>query len=121
MFITEKDTERIKKAAEGRLLDVIKENVAMARRGSAYFGQCPSCSETKGFEYNEKKNILKCFKCGFGGNDATSFYMKLGKTFQEAQMELARQFNIHIEKPEDKKKPTSGKSYCATMLKESVL
>ena len=120
MFISDIDTDRIKKAAEGRLLDVIKENVQMARRGSVYYGQCPSCHETNGFEYNEKKNIFKCFKCGFGGNDAVSFYMKLNKTYPEALHELARQFNIIIESPDDKKK-SKGKTYCSRMLSESGL
>lgn len=104
MFISEKDTEKIKQAADGRLLDVIKDNVPMARRGATYYGQCPSCQEVKGFEFNEKKNIFKCFKCGFGGNDPVSFYMKLNKTFPEALSELARQFNIQLEQPESKKK-----------------
>lgn len=121
MFISEKDTERIKKAAEGRLLDVIQDNIPMARRGTTYHGQCPSCQETKGFEFNEKKNIFKCFKCGFGGNDPVSFYMKLGKTFPEALSELARQFNIQLEKPEQKQKKKSKGTYCAQMLKESGL
>lgn len=121
MYIKKEDQDKVKQAAEGRLLDVIKENVPMARRGSTYYGQCPSCHEVKGFEFSEKKNIFKCFKCGFGGNDPVSFYMKLGKEYLEAIQELANQFNVYIEPPKEKRKKTSGKTYCRRMLEESGL
>ena len=121
MTVQEKDKDRILQVVEGRLLDVIQENTKLARRGQSYHGQCPKCQEVKGFEFSPKKNIFKCFKCGFGGNSPISFYMELGRTYPEALQELARQFNITIEMPDDPKPKKPGKSYCSRMLADSGL
>ncbi len=128
MYFNDKDKERILNAANGRLLDVITENTSVSRRGSSYKGKCPACGEEKKFEFTPKKNIFKCWSCGFGGNDPVSFWMKQDKTYPEALKLLADQFNIMPDiKPNAKasratsKKSKGNKSYCAQMLAESGL
>ncbi len=119
MHFTEQDKNRILEAANGRLLDVVVANTSAARRGSTYVGRCPSCEEEHSLEFSPKKNIFKCFKCGFGGNDPVSFWMKQGKTYPEALQALADQFNVYVSEPEPPvKKPSQKVSYCKRMLAE---
>ena len=115
MFINETDKQRIIEAAEGRLLDVIKENSSIARRGQTYKGKCPACGEENKFEFSPKKNIFKCWSCDFSGNSPVSFWMKQGKTFPESLKLLANQFNIAINPPEEdtpKSRKGNTKTYC---------
>lgn len=124
MFINETDKQRIIEAAEGRLLDVIKENSSIARRGQSYKGKCPACGEENKFEFSPKKNIFKCWSCDFSGNSPVSFWMKQGKTFPESLKLLANQFNIAINPPEEdtpKSRKGNTKTYCSRMLAESGL
>lgn len=121
MYINEKDKNRILQAADGRLLDVITKNTAVARRGSSYTGKCPKCGDEKKFTFTEKKNIFKCWACGFGGNSPVSFWMNQDKTYPETLKLLAEQFNIDIQNEEPKKPGKSGVSYCQRMLAESGL
>lgn len=122
MYFTEQDKNRILTASQDRLLDVIVENTSAIRRGSSYFGKCPSCGEELSLEYSPKKQIFKCFRCGFGGNNPVSFWMKQGKTYPEALQLLADQFNLIIFKPDmQKKRHIPKESYCKRMLSESGL
>lgn len=122
MYFTEQDKNRILTASQDRLLDVIVDNTSAIRRGSSYFGKCPSCGEELSLEYSPKKQIFKCFRCGFGGNNPVSFWMKQGKTYPEALQLLADQFNLIIFKPDmQKKRHIPKESYCKRMLSESGL
>lgn len=123
MQISDKDKEAIFKAAEGRLLDIILENTNVARRGTSYKGACPVCGDERGFEFNPKKNIFKCWKCDFAGNSPLNFWLKQGKPYQEALQLLAQQFNITITntEPRIKKKAKASETYCSRMLRESGL
>lgn len=123
MIISEKDKDRILQASNGRLLDVIRANSSVARKGTSYEGTCPKCGNEKKFSFSEKKNIFKCWACDFAGNSPVSFWMNQGKTYPEALTLLAQQFNIFIEEPQPVKPltPKGGKSYCERMLSESGL
>lgn len=123
MIISKEDKDKILQAAEGRLQEVIEAETSLTKRGAALKGKCPACEEDKGFEFSPGKNIFKCFKCGFGGNDATSFYMKQGKTYPETLQLLAHRFNIYLEQDEEVKpaKKSAKNDYCKTMLTESGL
>lgn len=121
MYIQEKDKDAILRAADGRLLDVLMENANLARRGATYYGTCPECENESSLTFNQKKNIFKCFKCGFGGNDPVGYWMKQGKKYPEALELLAQQFNVYITPPEQPKKEKLTESYCKVMLRESGL
>ena len=123
MMISKEDKDRILQAAEGKLQEVIESETSLTKRGTNFKGKCPSCEEDKGFEYSPGKNIFKCFKCGYGGNSAVDFYMKLGKTYPETLQLLAHQFNIFLE-PEDEiipAKKTAKTNYCKQLLQQSGL
>lgn len=121
MYVSDKDKDIILQAADGRLLDVLNENTRLIRRGTSYEGTCPSCQEENALKFSEKKNIFKCYKCGFGGNDPVGFWMKQGKTYPESLVLLANQFNVMLSEPERPKKQKSRETYCQVMLRESGL
>lgn len=128
--MTQDEKQRILQAAEGRLLDIILKHTELKKKGHSWSGKCPACGVKSGFEYNEGKNIFKCFKCDFGGNSAVSFYTKQGRTYAEALEILAKDLNIYIEDKRGKtavqsqtvvKKTARGETYCQRLLAASGL
>lgn len=97
-FYNQDDIERIKRAAEGHVLDVIRDFRTMEeQKGYDYRGECPVCHK-KTFNYNSKKNMFGCFnKCSVGGIDALTYLMKVeNMPFIDALEYLARKFNVSI-------------------------
>jgi len=95
----DKDTiEKIKERAE--LADILPDFVHLKHKGNQLRGNCPSCNADK-FEYNEKKNIYKCWNgCEKGGSTAIGFLMDVvGQEYMEAINYLSDRYNI---KPEAK-------------------
>lgn len=140
MYISPEDTERIKTAADGKLVDVVSEFISLtkAKTGSTYTGECPICGEAKGLSISDSKQAFNCFKCqNIKGHGALSFLMKgKDKSYTEALEFLATRFNVILhEEPEKIKKkviPSTKKqskqnrgedpnSFCFKMLAESGL
>ncbi|MCX7955381.1 MAG: DNA primase [Bacteroidales bacterium] len=88
--------ERILNAAQ--IVDVIKEFVALKKRGVNYVGLCPFHKEkTPSFTVSESKGIYKCFGCGKAGN-VVNFLMEHEKiSYTEALRWLAKKYLIPIE------------------------
>jgi DNA primase len=93
--------DRVMEAAQGQIIDVISEFVALKRRGVNYIGHCPFHNEkTPSFIVSPHKGIYKCFGCGKGGN-AVNFLMEHEQiSFIEAIRILGKKFHIHIEEKE---------------------
>lgn len=61
------------------------------KKGSQFVMDCPKCGEKDKLEFNEPKNVAKCFKCDIGVKTPVNYLTKFhGKTFVEALVELAR-------------------------------
>lgn len=122
-MINDDDKDRIFKAAEDRLLEVIQSEVTLAKKGASYVGRCPKCEAEKGFNFSPAKNIFKCFKCDFKGNNAVTFLTRLDKGYGDALESIARLLNVPL--TEKKVIPyipsTARTSYCKKMLEESGL
>lgn len=81
------------------IVDVISKYMPLKRAGSNFSGNCPFHSEkTPSFMVSPAKQIFKCFGCGKGGNVLT-FVQEIEKIdFRDAVKELAKTYNIDIEK-----------------------
>ncbi|WP_317340334.1 CHC2 zinc finger domain-containing protein [Phocaeicola coprocola] len=136
-FFTKDNTDRIKKAAEGHVLEVIRDFQDMEeQKGYDYRGKCPVCGKQT-FNYNSKKELYGCFnKCNVGGHDAITYLMKVqNMAFNEALSYLADRFHVTLldnPVPEKKKaqalkknskalKGVDSSSYCVAMLQGSGL
>lgn len=136
-YFSKEDIDRIKSAADGRVLEVIRDFRSMEeRKGYDYRGECPCCHKST-FNYNSKKNLFGCFnKCNVGGNDAITYLMKVeNMTFIDAVKYLADKFNVvvydkdvvpfrNIQVPKNQSKELRGEdasSYAALMLHGSGL
>ncbi len=101
MRYTDIDKDRITDAADGNLLRVIREFITLdkKRTGPVYIGECPLCKSSQGLEYNDGKQVFKCFRCNqFAGTNAVSFLMKgFNKSYPETLEYLARLFNVIVE------------------------
>ena len=77
-YITKDNTDRIKRAADGHVLEVIRDFQDMEeQKGYDYRGKCPVCGKNT-FNYNSKKELYGCFnKCNVGGHDALTYLMKV--------------------------------------------
>lgn len=136
---TKNDIDRIKSAAEGKLLDVINDFRTMDAKsnGHTYVGTCPVCGESKGLELNTAKQKFGCFRCRNikGGNAVTYLMSAENKSYTEALEYLAHKFSVLLdEKPEKKPrkvvtpkkaaKENKGEdpgTFCARMLAASGL
>ncbi len=135
-FFTNDETDKIKRAAEGHVLEVIRDFQSLEeQKGYDYRGDCPICHK-KTFNYNSKKGLFGCFnKCNVGGSDAISYLMKVqNMSYVEALQYLADRFYIELAPDQSKqpKKPMAKKgskflqgedpsSFCARMLQASGL
>ena len=94
-----KDTD-IQKLIDGLdIVQVIGEYVTLKKTGANYKGFSPFKEEkTPSFVVSPSKNIFKDFSTGIGGN-VISFYMKINNlSFVESVEELAKKYNVDIEK-----------------------
>ena len=136
-YITKDNTDRIKRAAEGHVLEVIRDFQDMEeQKGYDYRGKCPVCGKNT-FNYNSKKELYGCFnKCNVGGHDALTYLMKVqNMAFNDALLYLAKRFGVDITsssvpakpkitKPKQGSKELKGldaSSYCVAMLQGSGL
>lgn len=135
-FFTNDETDKIKRAAEGHVLDVIRDFQSLEEhKGYDFRGDCPVCHK-KTFNYNSKKGLFGCFnKCNVGGSDAISYLMKVqNMSYVEALQYLADKFYVELapDQPKQPKKPMAKKgakslqgedpsSFCARMLQASGL
>lgn len=136
-YITKDNTDRIKRAAEGHVLEVIRDFQDMEeQKGYDYRGKCPVCGKNT-FNYNSKKELYGCFnKCNVGGHDALTYLMKVqNMAFNDALLYLAKRFDVDItsspvpakpkvSKPKQCSKELKGmdaSSYCVAMLQGSGL
>lgn len=72
------------------------------KKGSQFVMDCPKCGEKDKLEFNEPKNIAKCFKCDIGVKTPVNYLTKFqGKTFVEALVELAKIEGISTLEKED--------------------
>lgn len=97
-FFTKDNTDRIKKAAEGHVLEVIRDFQDMEeQKGYDYRGKCPLCGKQT-FNYNSKKELYGCFnKCNVGGHDAITYLMRVqNMAFNEALSYLADRFHVTL-------------------------
>ncbi len=88
------DVDQVRERTD--LLVLIRQYVALKKRGGRYTGLCPFHQEkTPSFSVDPQKGFWKCFGCGKGG-DAFTFLMQLEHlTFPEALERLAERAGIH--------------------------
>ena len=127
MFIKEDTKETILKRAEGKLQDIIADFTTLKKDGtSGLKGKCPLCKNENSLKINVGKQIFKCFKCDFGGNNAVTYLMTgHNKPYPDTLKYLADHFNVFIDEPiaaprNSKPSKLNGKttSYCETALAE---
>ena len=94
-----KDAHIQKLIDELDIVQVIGEYVTLKKTGANYKGFSPFKEEkTPSFVVSPSKNIFKDFSTGIGGN-VISFYMKINNlSFVESVEELAKKYNVDIEK-----------------------
>jgi DNA primase len=85
------------------IVDIVGEFVDLKRTGQNYRGFCPVHAETKpSFTVSPKKQIAKCFGCGFS-TDAIGFLMEVENlSYVQALKFIAEYYGIETE--EDKEK-----------------
>ena len=91
-----KNADQIKQSVS--TLDIIRELVALEKRGANYLGLCPFHTEnTPSFTVNPNRNSYKCFGCGESG-DGFQFLMEYkGMTFPEAVEYAAKIGRVKVE------------------------
>jgi len=82
------------------IVDVVSSYVALAKKGSNYFGLCPFHNEKTGsFSVSPDKQIYHCFGCKHGGG-VINFIMEIENLpFPDAVRFLAKRANMDV--PED--------------------
>lgn len=129
MYISQEDKNQILDRSSNKLLDVISEHITLIKKGSAYLGKCPMCSNPEGLTIHPNKGVFKCFKCnGISGKTPVDYLMKgENLSFPDALEYLARHVGYIIHEPDVKQpakkevKKTANQSFCARMLAESGL
>lgn len=105
-----------------KLEDIIKE---LKKSGASYYTKCPKCGKDgkgKGLIITPKKQIAKCFSCGFSASNAINYLMEVENLeYIDAIRRLADKYNILIEEEETNKKLTRKKSFCQEQLDASGL
>lgn len=84
----------INKIKSTSIVDILKNYLALTKRGANYLAICPFHHDTKpSLTINEQKNIWKCFACGESG-DAISFVAKYNQlTYYDAAIKIANDLN----------------------------
>lgn len=85
------------------IVDLISKYVDLTKNGSNYKGLSPFKEEnTPSFVVSPSKNIFKDFSSGFGG-DAIKFYSLIKNiSYNEATLELAKEYGIKVYNTESK-------------------
>ncbi len=114
MYISKSNKERILKASEGKLLEVINDYVGLEptdKKNLTYIGQCPICKASNGLLVTPSKNIFGCKHCSeMGGTKPIDFLMRLKMTYPEALEKLAQILNVVIiDEPKEEVKQTNEK------------
>lgn len=125
-FISKENKERILKASDGKLLEVIGDYISLTpadKHNKTYKGQCPGCNATNGLLVTPSKKMFGCTKCNnFGGTKPLDFLLKKGLKFDEALEKLAQILNIVIIEPTSvNNKKTKGKAGVKTRDRGSFL
>jgi len=82
-----------------RISDVIRQRVALAKKGSEYSGLCPFHSEkTPSFTVNDQKRFYHCFGCHAHGDVIRFVSETRGMSYPEATLALAGENGIEIPK-----------------------
>lgn len=98
-FYPESTINQVRDAAD--LQEVISDEILMKKKGKDYVGTCPKCRSSK-FTYASRKQLWKCFRCDWGGNDPFKFLMQgYEKTFPEAVEILAAKYGVQLEVREE--------------------
>lgn len=126
MYFNDDIKNTIITSADGKIVDVIAEFTTLKKDGtSGLKGKCPKCSGDNSLKIHTGKQVFKCFKCDFSGNNAVTYLMSgHDKSYPEALKYLAEHFNIIIDEPvrvARKSLPVNGKkttSYCEKSLNE---
>ena len=137
MYYNEDEVKRIKDAAAGRLLDVVKDFQDLRTAGKDYTCTCPKCHAEKKLTIAASKDVFKCWSCQLGGKGAVAYLMNIeGYGYIDALDYLAKKFTVILdprpEKPTVKPKPVlkaqskeakgeDVNSFCARMLAASGL
>lgn len=83
------------------IVDLISTHVALKKKGSSYFGNCPFHNEkTPSFSVSREKQMYYCFGCGAGGNIFTFLMEYENYTFTEAMEYLAERSGVELPKQE---------------------
>ena len=84
----------INKIKSTSIVDILKNYLALTKRGANYLAICPFHRDTKpSLTINEQKNIWKCFACGESG-DAISFVAKYNQlSYYDAAIKIANDLN----------------------------
>ncbi|MDR3048165.1 MAG: hypothetical protein LBU51_11275 [Bacteroidales bacterium] len=97
IYISKEKSEEIINAC--KLLPVIEKFIPLKKSGTNMVGECPMCGNKKSFNVSIGKEMFKCFKCDWGGNNAAKFFMEVKKiSYNEALQVMAETANIIIEK-----------------------
>lgn len=120
-YIKPETQEEIKRAAEGKILDVAKAFVTLkdtGKNGKSFIGKCPKCDGHNTFFVTPDKDAFYCNNCDFSGKGAISFIIKKqNKRFIDALLEVAQILNIVIPDPV----PTTRKSKSTSKSKGQYL
>lgn len=92
--INDSIVQRIKDAA--RIYDVVKDYVALTKKGSRYIGLCPFHDDrhATNFSVYPAKNVFKCFACGAKGGPVEFVMQHLGLSFGDAIRLLGHKYGI---------------------------
>lgn len=108
MYISRDDVDRVKRAGDEHLQEIIESLVSLRRSGSSLIGQCPVCGHESGLIFTPGKNRYKCFHCNhetISGTSAVKFVQTCQNcTFPDAIKYIADLLHIYIEE----EKPSGG-------------
>lgn len=96
VLIPEHKIEEIRERVD--LVALVSRHVELRKSGRSFKGRCPFHQEkTASFHVTPELRIFKCFGCQAGG-DAIAFVQRyLGKSFQDAVKDLAREAGVDLE------------------------
>ncbi|MBN8522265.1 MAG: DNA primase [Rickettsiales bacterium] len=82
-----------------RASDIVKQKVALTRKGNEYLGICPFHSEkTPSFTVNDAKRFYHCFGCGAHGDIIKFVAETTGLSYKEAAIKIAQENSIDLPK-----------------------
>jgi DNA primase len=74
--------------------------VAHGARGNQLRGPCPvhhsQSSRSRSFSVHPERDVCRCFKCGFVGNQIQLWAASKGMTVYEAAVDLCRQADVEV-------------------------